>query len=181
MELRKVRLCIVLSALLACRGILLSQQPSADAQSAQQLPIGVWQSEQPDGSVVGIDLLALEAGMPNAVYPEGTPRPEGSRLQVGVFQRRHEKVACGEENFFVPGWTGPGSEDGSTVYANRKLEVHYHDHVSGSEIHVELTLDPTKDAWTGHFIATNMMGRLPCTEPLMSRTLYKEDASSLGQ
>lgn len=151
MELRNGRLCIFLSALLACRGILLSQQSSADAPGGQHLPIGVWESEQPDGSVIGIDLSVVPASVPDAVYPEGTPRPQGSRLQIGVYQRKHKKIACGEENFFLTGWTGPGSEDGFAVYANRKLEVHYHDRVSGSEIHVELVLDPIKEVWTGQF------------------------------
>jgi hypothetical protein len=57
MELQKGRFCIFLSALLACRGILLSQQPSANATGGQHLPVGVWQSKQPDGSVVGIRAL----------------------------------------------------------------------------------------------------------------------------
>jgi hypothetical protein len=126
----------------------------------------VWESDQPDGSVVGIDLLVVPASVPGAVYPEGTPIPQGSRLQIGVFQRKHKRIACGDENFFVTGWTGPGSEDGLTVYANRKLEIHYHDRRSGSEIlrsgseilrsgseiYIELVLDPAKDEWTGRFL-----------------------------
>jgi hypothetical protein len=53
-------------------------------------------------------------------------------------------------NFFVVGWTGIGSSDAVESYVNGKLEIHYHDRVSGSEIHVELVLDPIKDVWTGH-------------------------------
>jgi hypothetical protein len=150
MELRKVHFCILFSALLACGGILPSQQSIANTPDGQRLPIGVWESEQPDGSVIGIDLSSVPARVPDAVYPEGTPNPLGPRLQVGVFQRQHKKIACGDENFFVTGWTGPGSEDGSTVYANRRLEVHYHDRLNGSEIHIELVLDPIKDVWTGN-------------------------------
>jgi hypothetical protein len=151
MELRKGRLCVFLGVLLACSGILPSQQSSASAPDRQHPPIGVWESEQPDGSVIGIDLSTVPAGVPDAVYPEGTTRPQGSRMQIGVFQRQHKKIACGEENFFETGWSGPGSEDGFAVYADRKLEVHYHDRVSGSEIHVRLVLDPIKDVWTGQF------------------------------
>jgi hypothetical protein len=151
MELRKRYLWISLSALLACGGILLSQQIGTDTPAEQHLPIGMWESEQPDGSVIGIDLSTIPASVPGAVYPEGTQRPQGSRLQVGIFQRLHKRIACGEENFFVTGWTGPGSEDGFAVYADRKLEVHYNDRVSGSEIHIELVLDPIKDVWTGKF------------------------------
>jgi hypothetical protein len=154
MELRKRRFCIFLSALLACRGILLSQQPTANAPSVEHLPAGVWESDQPDGSVVGIDLLVVTpAEVPGAVYvyPEGTPKPQGSHLQIGVFQRKHKKIICGDENFFATGWTGPGSEDGLTVYANRKLEIHYHDRRNGSEIDIELVVDPAKDEWTGRF------------------------------
>src|SRR5580658_6820030 len=103
MELPRRRFCIFLSALLVCRGILLSQQPSANAPGEQSLPIGVWESEQPDGSVIGINLDAVPASVPYAVYPEGTPRPQGSRLQIGVFQKQHKKIACGEENFFIVG------------------------------------------------------------------------------
>jgi hypothetical protein len=151
MELRKGLLCIFLSVLLACRGTLLSQQSSSNAPSGQHLPIGVWESEQPDGSAIGIDLSAEPASVPDAVYPEGTSRSQGSRLQIGVFQRQHKRIACGEENFFITGWTGPGSENGFAVYANRKLEVHYHERASDSEIHVVLVLDPVKDVWTGQF------------------------------
>lgn len=151
MEPRKGRFCILLSALLAYSWILLSPQSSGNAPSGEHLPVGVWESKQPDGSVVGIDLASFPASVPDAVYPEGTPKPQGFRLQIGVFQRQHERIACGDENFFVTGWTGPGAENGSTVYADRKLEVHYRDRVSGSEINVELVLDPLKDVWTGRF------------------------------
>jgi len=151
MELRKGRLCILLSALLTCRGNLPSQQLSANAPGEQHLPGGVWESEQPVGSVIGIYLSILPASVPDAVYSEGTPRPHGSGLQIGVFQRQHKEIACGEEDFFVTGWTGPGSEDGFAAYANGKLEVHYHDHLSGAEIQIELVLDPIKDVWTGQF------------------------------
>lgn len=154
MELRKRYLWISwisLSALLGCGGILLSQQTSTNPPGEQHLPIGVWESEQPDGSVIGIDLSAVPASVPDAVYPQGAQRPQGSRLQVGIFQRLHKRIACGEENFFVTGWTGPGSEDGFAAYANHKLEVRYHDRLSGSEIHIELVLDPIKDVWTGRF------------------------------
>jgi hypothetical protein len=111
----------------------------------------VWESTQPDGITVGIDLSVVPASVPDAVYPEGTPRPQGSRLQIGVLQRKQKRITYGDENFFVTGWTGPGSEDGIAVYANRKLEVHYHDRSDGSGIHVELVLDPVKDEWTGQF------------------------------
>jgi hypothetical protein len=161
MGLRKRRFCIFLSALLACQGILLSQQPTANAPSGEHLPAGVWESDQPDGSLVGIDLsVVVPADVPGAnyVYPEGAPKPQGSHLQIGVFQRKHRRIVCGDENFFATGWTGPGSEDVMTVYANRKLEIHYHDRRndseilrSGSEIDIELVLDPAKDEWTGRF------------------------------
>jgi hypothetical protein len=151
MEFREACFCIFLSALLASSGILLSQQSSANAPGGEHLPVGVWEYELLDGSVIGIDLAAVPASGPDAVYPEWTPRPQGTQQVIGVFQRQHKKVACGEENFFVTGWTGPGSEDGSAVYADRKLEVHYRDRVSGSEIHVELVLDPIKDVWAGQF------------------------------
>jgi hypothetical protein len=118
MELRKGRFCIFLSASLACGGILLSQQSSANAPGRQHPPVGVWQSKQPDGSVIGIDLSAVPASVPDAVYPEGTPRPKGSRLQIGVFQSQHEQIASGEENFFVDGRTGLGSSGALVSYAN---------------------------------------------------------------
>jgi hypothetical protein len=160
MELRNGRFCIYLCALLACGGILLAQQSTAKTPGGQHLPVGVWESKQPDGSVIGIDLSSVPASVPDAVYPEGTPRPPGSRLQVGVFQRQHKRIACGEENFFVVGWTGPGSEDGSAVFANGNLEVHYHDRVSSSETHVELVLDPITDVWTGRFHRNNYDGQV---------------------
>jgi hypothetical protein len=153
MELRKRRFCIFLGAL-ACRGILLSQQPTANARSGEHLPAGVWESDQPDGSLVGIDLsVVVPAEVPGAnyVYPEGTRKPQSSHLQIGVFQRKHKRIICGDENFFATGWTGPGSEDGLTVYANRKLEIHYPDRSNGSAIDIELVLDPAKDEWTGRF------------------------------
>ena len=150
MKLRGRGFCIFLTALLAGSGILFSQQSSTNASSGEQPPTGVWESVQPDGTVVGIDLSVVPASVPDAVYPEGTPRPQGSRLQVGVFLG-HLQFAHRAENFFVTGWTGPGSENGSATYANRRLEVHYHDPSSGLEIHVELVLDPAKGEWTGRF------------------------------
>jgi hypothetical protein len=131
MKLRKGRICIFLIVLLACRGVLLSQHSSANAPAGQHAPVGLWQSKQPDGSVIGIDLSAVPASVPDTGYPLGTPRPQGSRLQIGVFQRQHEKIGCGEENFFVAGWIGTGSSDAVVSYASGKLEVHYRDRVSG--------------------------------------------------
>jgi hypothetical protein len=113
----------------------------------------VWVSDQPDGSIVGIDLSVVSpAEVPgrNYVYPEETPKPQGSHLQIGVFQRNHKRIVCGDENFFATGWTGPGSEDGLTVYANRKLEIHYDSH-NGPATDIELVLDPARDEWTGRF------------------------------
>ena len=150
MKLRERSFCIFLIVLLASRGILLSQQSSTNASSGEHLPIGVWESVQPDGTVVGIDLSVVPASVPDAVYPEGTPRSQGSRLQIGVFHGPSQ-IAHRVQNFFVTGWTGPGAENGFAVYANRRLEVHYHDPRSGLEIHVELVLDPAKDEWTGRF------------------------------
>jgi hypothetical protein len=175
MELRTGRFCIFLSALLVCRGILLSQHSSDNAPSGQHLPVGVWQSQQPDGSAIGIDLSAVPASVPDAIYPEGTLRPPGSRLQIGVFQKQHEKILCGEENFFVAGWTGVGSSGATVSYTNGKLEIHYHDRVSGSEIHVELVLDPIKDAWTGHFHRERYDGQV-----ILHRTSDRPDPAQGG-
>lgn len=150
MKLREKSLCFFLIALLACRGFLQSQQLSTNTSSGEQLPIGVWESNQLDGTIVGIDLSAVPANVPDAVYPEGTPRPEGSRLQIGVF-RGHSQIAHHVENFFETGWTGPGSDNGFAAYANRRLEVHFHDPRSGLEIDIDLVLDPAKDEWTGWF------------------------------
>jgi hypothetical protein len=155
---RKGYWCIYLSALLACRGVLLSQQSNANAPSEQPLLIGVWESEQPDGSTIGIDLS-----------------PQRSHLQVGVFQRQHKRIACEEENFFVTGWTGAGSENGFAVYANGKLEVHYHDRVSGSEIQVELVLDRVKDVWTGQFHRKEFDRQVT-----LHRTSYRPDIAQGG-
>jgi hypothetical protein len=135
----------------------------------------VWEAAQPDGSVIGIDLSTVQASVPDAVVPEGTPMQLGSRLQVGVFQRLQEKMACGEENFFVVAWTGPGSSDGLVSYANGKLEIHYFDHVSHSEIHVELVLDPVKDVWTGHFHRKGFDGQV-----ILHRTSDRPDPAQGG-
>jgi hypothetical protein len=142
--------CIFLIVLLASRGILPSQESSTNASSGEHLPIGVWESVQPDGTVVGIDLSVMPASVPDAVYPEGTPKPQGSRLQIGVFHGASQ-IPHHVQNFFVTDWTGPGSENGFAVYANQKLQVQYHDPQSSLEIHIELVLDPAKDEWTGRF------------------------------
>ena len=150
MEVRARSLCIFLIASLTCSGFLLSQQSSTNTSSGEHLTIGVWESSQPDGTVAGIDLSVVPASVPDAVYPEGTPRPQGSRLQIGVF-RGHSQIAHHAENFFETGWTGPGSENGFATYANRRLEVHFHDPRSGLEIDIDLVLEPAKDEWTGRF------------------------------
>jgi hypothetical protein len=150
MKLREGSFCVFLIVSLASRGVLLSQAARPNASSGEHLPIGVWESVQPDGTAVGIDLSVVPASVPDAVYPEGTPRPLGSRLQIGVFLG-HSQMAHHVENFFVTGWAGPGSENGFATYANRRLEVHYRDPRSDFETHIELVLDPTKDEWTGRF------------------------------
>lgn len=175
MELRKERFCIFLSALLACRAILLSQQSSANGPDGQHLPVGVWQSKQSDGSVIDIDLSAVPASLPDVVYPEGTPRPQGSRLQIGVFERQRENIACGEETFFVTGAAGLGSSGALVSYTNGKLEIHYRDRASGSEIHVELVIDPTKDVWTGQFHRERYDGQV-----VLYRTSHRPDPAHGG-
>lgn len=160
MGIRKGHLRIVLGALVLCKTSVLSQQPSAVTSNQPDLPVGVWEAAQPDGSVIGIDLATVPASEPDAVYPEGTPRPQGSRPQIGVYQRLQKTIACGEEIFFAICWTGPGSSDGYESYANRKLETQHYDRVDHSEIHVELVLDPGKDVWTGRFHRKGLDGQV---------------------
>jgi len=175
MKLRDAGFCLVLSVLLAPSGFLLSQNSSADLPNRHPFPAGQWESPETNGSVVGIYLVSIPVAAPDAVEPEGTARDHGSRLQIGVFQRQHERVACGEENFFLTGWTGPGSANGFATYTNGRLEVHYHDPVSGSEIHVQLVHDPIKDVWTGHFQRKGFDG-----EVTLHRTTERADVMQGG-
>lgn len=145
-----MRRLLVIAALSFGQAAVLPQQQSALTSVQPGLPVGVWEVPQPNGSVIGIDLAAVPASAPDA--PEaGTPKQRSSRLQVGIFQRNHEGIACGEENFFVMGSTDPASSNTLMTYANGKLRIDYRDRADGSEIHVELTYDPVKDVWTGHF------------------------------
>jgi hypothetical protein len=150
MLIRKSISGLILGALLTCEGTLFSQRPDANSAGSEPLPVGTWESTQPDGTRVGMDLSVIPASVPDAVYPEGTPRPLGSRLQIGIFVG-HSQMAHHVENFFVTGWAGPGSENGFATYANRRLEIYYRDPRSDFETHIELVLDPTKDEWTGRF------------------------------
>ena len=86
-------------------GSILSLQQSVNTPSMEPdgLPVGVWESLQVDGSAVGLDLSEVPA-----TVQSGQPEPEDfakrkSALQVGVFQKHHQRIACGEENFFVIG------------------------------------------------------------------------------
>jgi hypothetical protein len=126
----------------------MSQAPAPNSSGSEPLPAGMWESTQSDGITVGMMLSVVPARIPGAVYPEGTPIPKGSRLEVGVFQRKHKQITFGDVNYFK---TASVSEDGTAVYGNRKLELQYRDPRSGSEIQVELQLDPNKDEWTGRF------------------------------
>jgi hypothetical protein len=176
MEPRKRRFCILLNSLLTCSGIVLAQQSTANRTDEQHFPVGVWESKQPDGSSVGIDLASVPASVPDAVVPEGTPVQHGSRLQIGVFQRHNERIRCGEENFFVIGWAGPGSESGTDSYANGKLAIDWYDRLHPpSEIHVELVLDPIKDVWTGHFHRKGFDGQVT-----LHRTSLRPDSAGGG-
>jgi hypothetical protein len=78
-------------------------------------------------------------------------------------------------HFFVDGWTGLGSSGALVSYANGKLEMHYHDRLSGSEIHVELVLDPIQDAWTGHFHRKSYDGQV-----ILHRTSDRPDPAQGG-
>jgi hypothetical protein len=150
MRIQRRSYYILLIALLACSGILLSQQSSADTVIAQNVRGGLWESVEPDGTVAGIDLAGIPASVPDAVYPEETPRPKDLRIQIGVFHG-NSQTAHRAENFFETGWTGPGSEYGSATYENQKLEVNYHDPRFGLDIQLELVFEPAKDEWTGRF------------------------------
>jgi hypothetical protein len=163
-ELRKRCFCIFLISLLAFRGFLISQQLSTNTSSEEHLPVGVWESHQPDGTVVGIDLSVAPASVPDAVYPEGTPRPQGPRLQIGVFLG-NSQTAHRAKNFFVTDWTGAGSKNAFAAYANRRLEVHYRDPSSDFEIQVDLVLDPAKDEWTGRLHRGSFDGQIVLRRP----------------
>ncbi len=174
MAVRKEYLWILLGAVL-CEGSILSQQPAAASSNQSALPVGVWEAAQPDGSAVGIDLASVPASVPDAVLPEGTPRPQGSRLQIGVFQRQHRRIACLEENFFIVGWTGPGSSDSLVNYAGGKLEIDSYDPVNRSEIRLALVLDPINDVWTGHFHRERFDG-----DVVLRRTSDRPDSAQGG-
>jgi hypothetical protein len=153
MEIRKGRLWIVIGAMLLCTGSILSQQPSANTppKEPDRLPVGVWESVQADGSAIGIDLSEVLATVQSGqLEPEDFTRRK-SVLQVGVFQKHHQRIACGEENFFVIGEKDDLNHDAVSSYTRGKLEIHYHDHVTGSEIQLILILDSFHDVWTGHF------------------------------
>lgn len=139
MAISKRQLRILLGAVVLCEGSVLSQQQGTHREN---LPVGVWESAQADGSTIGIDLTREHA--------EDTA-PGKDALQVGVFHKQHQRIACGEENYFVIGEEDP-SHDALMSYAHGQLEIDYHDHVSGSEIHLNLILDPFRDVWTGHFL-----------------------------
>ena len=150
MEFRARSYCLLIIALLTCTGIFFAQNSSVNASSGESYPIGSWESEQPDGTIVGIDLSVVPASIPDEVYPEGTPRPQGSRLQVGVFRGRSQ-TGHRVESFFITGWTGAGSENGFAAYADRRLQIRFRLPQSGLEIQAELVLDTAKDEWTGRF------------------------------
>lgn len=151
MEIQKRRLWTAIGVMLLRTGSILSQQPSANTPPKEpDLPVGVWESVQADGSAIGIDLSEARATVQSGqLEPEDFTR-HTSVLQVGVFQKHHQRIACGEENFFVI-----GEKDSNRVtvssYTRGKLEVHYRDQVTGSEVQLILILDPFHDVWTGHF------------------------------
>ena len=140
MAMRKRHLRIILGAVALC-GTVLSQQQRTNTADQQDLAVGVWESVQADGSTIGIDLSKEHA--------EDAPSGKAT-LQVGVFQKQHQQISCGEENFFVIGLKDP-NHDTVGSYAQGRLEIQYRDHVSGSVIQLDLILDPITDVWKGHF------------------------------
>ena len=186
MEIGKGRLWIVIGAMLLRIGSILSQQPSANAPPKEPdgLPVGVWESGQPDGSAIGIDLSEVLATVQSGqLKPEDFARRE-SVLQVGVFQKHHQRIACGEENFFVIGEKDDLFHDAFSSYARGKLEIHYHDHVTGSEIQLILILDSFHDVWSGHFqrefIDGPFQGQRFDGEVVLHRTSLKPDPAQGG-
>ena len=141
MAIRKRHLRIILGAVVLCEGSILSQQQRTNTASQVGFPVGVWESVQTDGSIIGIDL--------SKEHSEGAPTGQYT-LQVGVFHKQHQRIACGEENFFVMGSKDP-NHDTVDSYSHGRLEIQYRDHVSGSVVQLDLILDPITDVWTGHF------------------------------
>lgn len=140
----------VLGALVLCAVSVQTQQQSATTPIPPEpvlLPAGVWESVQADGSTVGIYVRPVSG---DDVPKEQMEGDDGVVLAVGVFQKRHQQIDCGEQNFFAIGEKDP-SHDAVTSYAHGKLEIHYHVHVTGSEIQLKLILDPSRNVWTGHF------------------------------
>ena len=161
----------ILCTAVLCDAVVLSQQQGANSAN---LPVGVWESVQADGSTIGIDLSKEHA--------EGTP-PGNDTLQVGVFHKQHQRVACGEENFFVIGENDP-NHDTVDSYANGRLEIQYQDHVSGSVVQLDLRLDPIKGVWKGHFRRESFVKQFRQSrfdrQVVLSRTSRQPDSAQGG-
>lgn len=134
------------AVLIVSRGDITAQQQRMLSPTQSGLPVGVWEATQEDGSAVGLDVAA---GV--TARPADQERDKISQLQVGVFHRRHARVACGEENFFVIGLQAAGASSTVGSYLDHKLTIDYADQVNHAEIHVQLVLDEADDLWVGHF------------------------------
>jgi hypothetical protein len=167
-------LCIVSAALVLCNGSTLSPQQSVTAPNPPNLLIGVWESVQADGSAIGIDLSEVPADLQSGSEPSGDPGGRKALLQVGVFQKRHQRIACGEENFFVIGKKDP-DHDSIENFVHGKLQIRYRDHVSGLEIQLVLAYDPFRDLWTGHFRRGKFDGEVE-----LHRASHRPDAAQGG-
>ena len=141
-------------------GAISSQGQSANIPSQLNYPVGVWESEQPDGSAIGIDLAEETESVPSGGEGDGDVPQTKVVLVVGAFHREHLRINCGEETFFVIGRRSGNHDVDESRYANGRLQIQYYDHVHGATIELDLLLDPIKEVWTGHFLRETLYGRL---------------------
>jgi hypothetical protein len=116
-------------------------KPQANS-SAMIAPQGFWEAADQRGGAIGIDLS------------EATPEDGRATTQIGVYERLKAGFRCGDENFFDSKSRGVHDDTATVVsYAQGLLVIHFKDRSKrhDNSIDLDLTFNPNKDQWTGHF------------------------------
>ena len=144
----RTRLSVAAAVLCTCTQAI---PQHTSAQTARNLPDGIWEASDGKGGAVGIHLWGKSSSLGHGGPPVSDHETPYPVLLIGVYERSGEVVSCGEENFFDTGWHGhkdPGVRSG---YADGLLTVVYPQFPNEVAREVALQWDSQANVWTGRF------------------------------
>ena len=142
-----IRLSFALLPVIACiQAIATVASGQEEAQPSQ----GIWEASNGKGGAVGLNLWQESSSLfhGGAANHNETPHPV---LQIGIYERAHAAVRCGEENFFDTGWRGHKDFGVKAELIGEHLVVTYPQFPRENAVDLDLWWNTEGGDWKGRF------------------------------